>query len=77
MKNYGMFSQDGNREVDSIVLKVCALPLSTTNEELYSFLKTKMDAAEEMHKEIWDTAVREVMIGTIENRTKRDLTIYF
>ena len=75
--NYGMFTPKGNRRVNSIVLKTCSLPLSSTDEEIYAFLKMRMDIVAENHKEVWDTAVREAMIGTIENRTKRSLTIYF
>jgi hypothetical protein len=75
MPFYAMFSSEGNACVDRIVRGAASLPLTTTNDQLYSFLTSEMNACP--HKEIWDTEVRERMIGELERLTNRSLSIYF
>tara|TARA_R110000772_G_scaffold2410_2_gene8380 strand:- start:570 stop:806 length:237 start_codon:yes stop_codon:yes gene_type:complete len=76
---YGMFSKNGDKAAQSVVNKILKLPLSTTNKELYKVLTTEMNkvADDKGHEEIWDTECREQIISTIEDKTKRNLTIYF
>lgn len=75
--DYSMFSDSGNRAVKAIVAAALALPISTPSQELYAFLNTEMRKIETAHDEIFDTDVRSAMIGAIERRTGRNLSIYF
>src|SRR4051794_672686 len=74
---YGMFSKAGDARVLAIVRGALRLPMSTSNEKLYAFLSKRMNAVGDKYGEVWDTAVRESLIGVIESRTGRDLSIYF
>lgn len=78
MDDYGMFSDEGDRMVGELVDRVLKLPIDSTDDDIYSELNKGMNDIEEAgHGEVHDTAVREAMIVTIENRTNRELTIYF
>lgn len=74
---FGMFTTAGNRAAARIVEKVLLLPLSTSDKELYAFLSKEMNAISSKHGEVWDTDVREAIIGRIERAIGRSLTIYF
>ena len=78
MKNFGMFSKEGNNLVKDMVEKAISKPLKMPKEELYNFLENEMKEIEDKgHGEIYDTAVRSKFIGEIEQKTEMDLTIYF
>lgn len=74
--DFAMFSKAGNNAAKAIVAAVLKLPMDTTDQELYAFMTERMKTVAEKHGEIWDTDVREAMIGCIEHRTGRELTIY-
>ena len=75
--DYGMFSRAGNKRIASIVAGASKLPLSTTDEELYAYLRTRLNTVAKKHGEAWDTEVRESLIWDLERKLKRDLTMYF
>lgn len=73
-----MFSDRGEKLVDLMVQDALKLPLSTSDQELYSFIRERMSNIELAgHAEVFDTAVKEAFIGEIEFKTKRELSIYF
>lgn len=75
--DYGMFSKSGNAAIAKMVVDALSLPITTTNEELYTYLRGRMDQIQNKHGEVWDTDVREAVIGTLERKLHRELTIYF
>lgn len=75
--SYGMFTKEGSKAVAALVELTLMLPMTVTNEELYASLKTGMkEIKKQGHGEVYDTEVREQIIGTIEKRTKRELSIF-
>ena len=75
---FNMFTPAGNRAARQIVNAALKLPMGTSNDDLYAFLTLAMNKVANQHGEIWDTDVREAMIGAIEKATGRDeLSIYF
>lgn len=75
--NFGMFSDAGGRLVLNLINNVVANPMTTTDDELLRMIVKEMNKIEAKgHREVWDTDVREQMIGRIESLTKRELTIY-
>jgi hypothetical protein len=76
--SYEMFTAEGNRLVGEMVEKVLSMPLSTTDREVYAHLQEAMNIIAALgHGEVWDTAVREAVIGRLERKMQRNLTIYF
>lgn len=75
--DYGMFTKAGNAVVAKMIVDVLSLPITTTNQELYVYLRGRMDKIQNKHGEVWDTDVREAIIGTLERKLHRELTIYF
>jgi hypothetical protein len=74
---YAMFSDEGDAAVAVMVERLLLMPISTSDTELYSRLTTLMNEIAKTHGEVWDTDVREAIIGEIERRTHRELSIYF
>jgi len=77
VRDYGMFSKAGNKQIASVVAGALKLPIATTNKQLYDYLKARLNTVAEKHPEAWDTDVRESIISKLERETKRELTIYF
>jgi hypothetical protein len=76
--NYGMFSEVGNEAVAVIVRDASQLAMTTSMSKFYQFLTDRMSELESQgHGEVWDTAVREVIIGRLELATGRELSIFF
>ena len=75
--NYGMFSSKGNKLVGKIVAKVLKLPITAKKKDIYKLLTEEFNILESKHEEVWDTDVRESVIGIIEQKTKKELSIYF
>ena len=76
-ESFEMFSLEGNREVRELVAVVLNMAPDLSDAAIYARLKEGMNEIEKRHPEVWDTAVREAIIGRIEIDTKRSLTIYF
>ncbi len=75
--SFGMFSVEGAKEVKELVESVKTLPVSMTDEELYKVLKHGMKGISKIgHGEVYDTEVRQRIIGEIERATKRELSIF-
>lgn len=75
--SYGMFTKEGSLAVSVLVENALKLPVTTTNGELYAFLTAGMKEIKKAgHGEVYDTEVREQIIGEIEKRTKRELSIF-
>jgi len=74
---YGMFTKAGNAAVARIITDVLSLPITTTDNELYTYLKKRMTAINAKHPEIYDTDVRKQMISVLEHKLHRELSIYF
>ena len=78
MKDYGMFSDEGNQLVAKAVDRASDISGAVSDKVVYAFLKVAFDEIEELgHEEVWDTDVREHVIGEIERRSERSLSIYF
>ena len=75
--DFGMFSKAGNKRVKTIARQALRKPMTITNDALYAFLRKRMNEVGEKHSEVWDTAVRESLIGVVERRSGRELSIYF
>ena len=74
---YGMFSKAGNNAVARIIEGALKLPITTTDNELYTYLKKRMTLVNVKHPEIHDTDVRSMMISVLERKLHRELSIYF
>lgn len=78
MKNYGMFSTKGNQLVSLLVNKILKKPITTSEKDIYELLTSGFNDIENKgHDEVWDTDVREQVISYIENKTNKELSIYF
>lgn len=75
--NYGMYSKAGNQQVASIVAGALELSIATTNTQLYSYLKERMNEVAENYPEVWDSDVRDALISVLERKLHRELTMYF
>ena len=77
-KNYEMFTKEGNRRVSYFVEKIKIEINNWSDSFLYRELTQEMDRAMyDGYPEVWDTVVRENIIGELERHTGRNLTIYW
>tara|TARA_R110001583_G_scaffold33668_1_gene113717 strand:+ start:912 stop:1160 length:249 start_codon:yes stop_codon:yes gene_type:complete len=71
-------SENGNQLVAQLVNRVLTLPLGTSDDDLTKFLSKGMQVISRAgHPEVFDTDVREQVIGTVENMAGKKLSIYF
>ena len=78
IKDYGMFTSEGAKLVQKLIDQVCAMPSSTTPQQMNMALAAGAKKIEEAgHEEVWDTDVREQATYEVEKITKRKLTIYW
>ncbi|MBK1666690.1 hypothetical protein CKO28_01350 [Rhodovibrio sodomensis] len=75
--SFGMFTDAGNRLVGEAIAKVANMPLVTTDAELTHALTAQLNEIAKTHPEVWDTAVRDVIVSRIARRTGRTLSIHF
>lgn len=54
--NYSMYSDEGNQAVDNMM------------DAIEEFIEAQMEEVAEQHPEIYDTAVREILYETVEDR---------
>ena len=74
---YGMYSKAGDRAVDAMFKRLLKLPITTSDDELCRALTAAFNKVAVKHGEVWDTEVREAVIGRLEKATGRFLSIYF
>jgi hypothetical protein len=77
MSDYAMYSDAGNWAVGDMVNRVLRLPLATSLDDLNRALVVEFNELAKRFPEVWDTDVREAVIGRIERETGRTLSIYF
>lgn len=75
--NFGMFSEEGNQAVTQLFKNTMKLPISSTDNDIYDFLKIGFEKIALKHKEVYDTDVRERFIGEMEHAIGRNFQIYF
>lgn len=75
--DYGMFTVAGDAAVADMIARVKNFgSVTTTDKILYEYLRKAMKKIAVEHGEVYDTAVREIIIGKIEKMTKRELSIF-
>jgi hypothetical protein len=75
--SYGMYTPAGDHAVALMVARLLKLPISTGAKDLDRALTAEFNAVAKVHPEVWDTEVREAVIGRLERETGRSLSIYF
>ncbi len=75
--SFQMFSFEGNDRVYKLLQTVLDLPITASNEVLYAGLKAGMNSIAKDHPEVWDTEVRRTIIDYLEDKTHRELSIFF
>lgn len=73
-KTFGMFTDEGNRYVRLLVIKVLKMPLYSTDDDIHATLLTGMESIrKEGHAEVFDTDVQDQMLGYIKRETGKRL----
>lgn len=75
--NFGMFSEEGNKAVTQLFKDTMKLPISSTESDIYAFMKNGFENISKTHKEVYDTDVRERFVGEMEKISERKFSIYF
>lgn len=76
-RDFQMFSEEGNQRVYNVLQTVLELPITASNELLYASLSCGMKSIAKDHSEVWDTEVRRTIIDYLEDKTHRELSIFF
>ena len=76
MKTYNMFTDEGAEMVDSLVMGVTDLPMSSTDREIEGYLRKGMSQIENEHPEVWDRAVIVEVVKAVQDRTRRSMNLF-
>ena len=75
---YGMYSDAGASMVQSLIDRISVIPITEDEDDIHDMLRVGFDEIVEAgHTEVWDTDVREQVVGTVERLTHRELSIFF
>jgi hypothetical protein len=76
MKTYNMFTDEGAEMVDSLVMGVTDLRMSSTDREIEGYLRKGMSQIENEHPEVWDRAVIVEIVNAVQDRTRRSMNLF-
>jgi hypothetical protein len=76
MKTYNMFTDEGAEMVDSLVMGVTDLRMSSTDREIEGYLRKGMSQIENEHPEVWDRAVIVEIVNAVQDRTRRNMNLF-
>ena len=76
MNTYNMFTDEGAEMVDSLVMGVTDLPMSSTDREVEGYLRKGMSQIEDEHPEVWDRAVIVEVVKAVQDRTRRHMNLF-
>ena len=76
MKTYNMFTDEGAEMVDSLVMGVTDLRMSSTDREVEGYLRKGMSQIENEHPEVWDRAVIVEIVNAVQDRTRRSMNLF-
>jgi hypothetical protein len=76
MNTYNMFTDEGAEMVDSLVMGVTDLPMSSTDREIEGYLRKGMSQIEDEHPEVWDRAVIVEVVKAVQDRTRRSMNLF-
>ena len=76
MNTYNMFTDEGAEMVDSLVMGVTDLRMSSTDREIEGYLRKGMSQIEDEHPEVWDRAVIVEVVKAVQDRTRRSMNLF-
>ena len=76
-QKYGMYSREGDLEIQKLIDKILNYPDSITDTHIYNIIKKEYRTIKINHPECTDTVVREILIDKLVKETNRKLNIFF